>query len=398
MAVIRPSHHRVRDHPQAPVQEADHGELSGPEVPDVPEIPRQTGADARRERPREVRRLRPVLGGVPGRRDLPRGGRERRHACRPGRATRRSTRSTRRAASSAATAKKPARSAAIFMGKDYELAVYSKDDFIWDKTDLLVPATTPKRLSAAGDGAGRARSSEPTAMQIGALGDIHGAFDTRPAASWRGIPTCRSGSASATSRATTASTSSRSRAALLDQGQQRGLRRDRRRGERPPAPTLHYLPNGGPHDGRAVARRGLGGTFAPSWYHTPAAALPHPRTKGDARSATELRRQAPALRARRSRWRARRCTSIDVFLTHEAPRPFSPGAGRADRRRQDGDQRGARGDAAAAAPVRPPSPVHRHGASGRPLDRPRPRHAVVPADRRGRRCEYRADRHVERSP
>jgi formate hydrogenlyase subunit 6/NADH:ubiquinone oxidoreductase subunit I len=27
---------------------------------------------------------------------------------------------------------------AIFMGKDYELAVYSKDDFIWDKADLLV--------------------------------------------------------------------------------------------------------------------------------------------------------------------------------------------------------------------------------------------------------------------
>jgi len=29
---------------------------------------------------------------------------------------------------------------AIFMGKDYELAVYSTKDFIWDKTDLLVPA------------------------------------------------------------------------------------------------------------------------------------------------------------------------------------------------------------------------------------------------------------------
>jgi formate hydrogenlyase subunit 6/NADH:ubiquinone oxidoreductase subunit I len=27
---------------------------------------------------------------------------------------------------------------AIFMGKDYELAVYSKDDFVWDKADLLV--------------------------------------------------------------------------------------------------------------------------------------------------------------------------------------------------------------------------------------------------------------------
>jgi hypothetical protein len=26
------------------------------------------------------------------------------------------------------------------MGKDYELAVYSSEDFIWDKQDLLVPA------------------------------------------------------------------------------------------------------------------------------------------------------------------------------------------------------------------------------------------------------------------
>jgi formate hydrogenlyase subunit 6/NADH:ubiquinone oxidoreductase subunit I len=36
---------------------------------------------------------------------------------------------------------------AIFMGKDYELAVYSKDDFIWDKTDLLVQ--TKRRRNAA---------------------------------------------------------------------------------------------------------------------------------------------------------------------------------------------------------------------------------------------------------
>jgi formate hydrogenlyase subunit 6/NADH:ubiquinone oxidoreductase subunit I len=28
------------------------------------------------------------------------------------------------------------------MGKDYELAVYSKDDFVWDKTELLVPPPT----------------------------------------------------------------------------------------------------------------------------------------------------------------------------------------------------------------------------------------------------------------
>ena len=36
---------------------------------------------------------------------------------------------------------------AIFMGKDYELAVYSKDDFIWDKEDLLVPLTAPTEAS-----------------------------------------------------------------------------------------------------------------------------------------------------------------------------------------------------------------------------------------------------------
>ena len=33
---------------------------------------------------------------------------------------------------------------AIFMGKDYELAVYSNEDFIWDKEDLLVPANTSR--------------------------------------------------------------------------------------------------------------------------------------------------------------------------------------------------------------------------------------------------------------
>ena len=40
---------------------------------------------------------------------------------------------------------------AIFMGKDYELAVYSKDDFVWDKTDLLVaPQAAAQTPAAAG--------------------------------------------------------------------------------------------------------------------------------------------------------------------------------------------------------------------------------------------------------
>ena len=37
---------------------------------------------------------------------------------------------------------------AIFMGKDYELAVYSKDDFIWDKADLLVPLAGAAQAAA----------------------------------------------------------------------------------------------------------------------------------------------------------------------------------------------------------------------------------------------------------
>jgi len=41
-----------------------------------------------------------------------------------------------------------------------------------------------------------------------------------------------------------------------------------------PAPTLHYLPNGGPHRVGPWRVAALGGTFAPSWYNTAAAALP----------------------------------------------------------------------------------------------------------------------------
>jgi len=76
----------------------------------------------------------------------------------------------------------------------------------------------------------------------------------------------------------------------------------------------------------------LGGTFAPSWYHTPAAALPPSRG----------RRGSTALKLGKSRDDKRRhfvreeviaCKSlvgIDVFMTHEAPRPFYPAGRRID--------------------------------------------------------------------
>ena len=48
---------------------------------------------------------------------------------------------------------------AIFMGKDYELAVYSKDDFVWDKTDLLVPPSAARQV---GWRAGRVDQPSPS--------------------------------------------------------------------------------------------------------------------------------------------------------------------------------------------------------------------------------------------
>ena len=66
---------------------------------------------------------------------------------------------------------------------------------------------------------------------------------------------------------------------------------------------------------------GLGGTFAPTWYETPAADLPHPG-KGSAK-ATELadkrrhfvREQVEACKA---------LSGVDILLTHEAAKPFRP--------------------------------------------------------------------------
>ena len=86
--------------------------------------------------------------------------------------------------------------------------------------------------------------------------------------------------------------------------------------------NLNYLANGILHSIEGIRVAGIGGTFAPSWFETPAAALPHPR-KGT-QKATELadkrrhfvREEVEACKA---------LDAIDVFLTHEAPRPYFVG-------------------------------------------------------------------------
>ncbi|HET7697423.1 MAG TPA: metallophosphoesterase [Vicinamibacterales bacterium] len=84
---------------------------------------------------------------------------------------------------------------------------------------------------------------------------------------------------------------------------------------------LHHIANASAASVGPLRIAGLGGTFAPTWYDTAAADLPHPR-KGSAK-ATELadkrrhfvREEVDACKALRG---------IDILLTHEAARPFRP--------------------------------------------------------------------------
>src|SRR3981189_2666106 len=102
---------------------------------------------------------------------------------------------------------------------------------------------------------------------------------------------------------------------------------------RPPAPTLHYLPNGGVYVVGPWRVAALGGTFAPSWYHSSVASLPPSRGRRGSSTAVKLGKSPDDKRRHFVREEVMACkglTSIDVFLTHEAPRPFHPGGKRID--------------------------------------------------------------------
>jgi len=101
----------------------------------------------------------------------------------------------------------------------------------------------------------------------------------------------------------------------------------------PPSPTLHYLRNGGAYRVGPWRVAALGGTFAPSWYRTPASALPP--SKGRKPSAGSLKLGKSRDDKRRHFVRdevlaCKRLSGVDVFLTHEAPRPFYPAGRRMD--------------------------------------------------------------------
>jgi calcineurin-like phosphoesterase family protein len=101
----------------------------------------------------------------------------------------------------------------------------------------------------------------------------------------------------------------------------------------PPAATLNYLSNGGPHAVGPWRVAALGGTFAPSWYNTPAAALPPSKGRKASTGSLKLGKSRDDKRRHFVRDEVLACkalTNIDLFLTHEAPRPFYPVGRRID--------------------------------------------------------------------
>jgi predicted phosphodiesterase len=93
--------------------------------------------------------------------------------------------------------------------------------------------------------------------------------------------------------------------------------------------NLHHIPNGTARQVGRVRVAALGGTYAPTWYDTPAAQLPH--TPKDDKRRHFVREEVEA---------CKRLHGVDVLMTHEAPRPFilvdGPAAGAKARRHDAG--------------------------------------------------------------
>jgi hypothetical protein len=90
-------------------------------------------------------------------------------------------------------------------------------------------------------------------------------------------------------------------------------------------PDLHHIPNGSAIEVGGLRIAGLGGTFAPTWYETPAARLPFPAARGpqipgrprvkDDKRRHFVREEVEACKTLRG---------VDLFMSHEAATPFRP--------------------------------------------------------------------------
>jgi hypothetical protein len=170
-------------------------------------------------------------------------------------------------------------------------------------------------------------------MQIGALGDIHGAFDAvtdiigrhPDVALWVQVGDVASNDGEYFTPAVPVYW-------IKGNNEDFDIIARAMAGE-PPAPTLHYLPNGGPYLVGPWRVAALGGTFAPSWYNAPASALPPSRGRKTTAAAIKLGKSRDDKRRHFVRDEVISCKglkNIDLFLTHEAPRPFYPAGRRID--------------------------------------------------------------------
>ena len=82
----------------------------------------------------------------------------------------------------------------------------------------------------------------------------------------------------------------------------------------PAPPHLRYIRNGTAVRVGPLTVAGLGGTFAPTWFETPAAALPH--TPKDDKRRHFVREEVEA---------CKRLRGVDILMTHEAAAALHPG-------------------------------------------------------------------------
>jgi Icc-related predicted phosphoesterase len=75
--------------------------------------------------------------------------------------------------------------------------------------------------------------------------------------------------------------------------------------------NLHFIPNGTFRNVGPLTVAGLGGTFAPTWFDTPAGRLPH--KPSDDKRRHFVREEVEVCKQMRG---------IDILMTHEAARPF----------------------------------------------------------------------------
>jgi calcineurin-like phosphoesterase family protein len=83
--------------------------------------------------------------------------------------------------------------------------------------------------------------------------------------------------------------------------------------------NLRFIENGQAVEIDGVRVAGLGGTFAPTWYETSAGDLPHP-VKGSEKATALADKRRHFVKEEVMRCRA--MTDIDIFMSHEAPRPY----------------------------------------------------------------------------